>query len=80
VPSLTDRIEARRQRENGVAPASASPESLAVYNDLYANFAERAARLTAYRTRSDRARMIGQLNELDSLIHAMLAHLGEGSR
>ncbi len=77
MPSLTERFEARRQRENGEAPPSASAESLATYNDLYASFAERASRLTAYRSRSDRQRMIGQLREIDGVVHAMLAHLGE---
>lgn len=80
MPSLSDRFESRRQKESGEAPASASPESLATYNDLYARFSERASRLSAYRSRSDRGRMIGQLREIDDLVHAMLGHLGEKPR
>jgi hypothetical protein len=74
--SLTDRIEARRTAAIGERPVSASPESLATYNDLLADLAERVSRLPAYRTRSDRGRMVHQLTEVDSKLHAMLAHLG----
>ena len=74
--SLTDRIEARRNAEKGERPVSASPESLATYNDLLADLAERVSHLSAYRTHSDRARMVHQLEEVDSRLHAMLAHLG----
>jgi len=76
LPSLTDRIEARRNEAAGERPVSASPESLATYNDLLADLAERVSHLSAYRTRSDRARMVHQLTEIDSKVHSMLAHLG----
>jgi hypothetical protein len=74
--SLTNRIEERRNAAIGQRPVSASPESLATYNDLLADLAERVSRLSAYRTRSDRSRMVHQLAEIDSKVHAMLAHLG----
>jgi hypothetical protein len=74
--SLTDRIQSRRNAAIGQRPVSASPESLATYNDLLADLAERVSRLSAYRTRSDRGRMVHQLMEVDTKLHAMLAHLG----
>lgn len=77
MPTLSDRFEARRQKASGEAPPSASPETFVAYNDLFADLAERVSHLTGYRSRSDRARMVSQLKEIDGLVHAMLSHLGD---
>ncbi len=71
---LSDRLDARR-REAG--ESAEEPSSQAVdYEGLANDLADRVSRLGGYRGRSDRARILHQLTEIDQRVHALLALVG----
>ena len=71
---LSDRLEARRR---DVAESADEPSSEAVdYEGIANDLADRVSRLGGYRGRSDRARILHQLTEIDRRVHALLALLG----
>jgi hypothetical protein len=76
--SLSDRLEARRRAEMGEESPPSEADVSGAYNELAEDLAARVARLSVYRSRSDRARLINQLTGIDRRVHAMLERLGGG--
>lgn len=72
---LSDRIAARQQAEAGEAEASGSELTSDDYETQANALADRVSRLSRYRGRADRARVIHQLTEIDGLVHALLGRV-----
>lgn len=76
--SLIDRLEARRRAEMGQELSTPEADARGTYNELAEDLANRVARLSVYRSRSDRARLVHQLTEIDRRLHVMLDRLQSG--
>ncbi len=76
---LSDRLEERRRGETGQTATGDAPTE-ASYAELADEVARRVGRLPVYRTRSDRARIVHALTEIDRRLHAMLESLDAGRR
>jgi hypothetical protein len=72
---LSDRIAARQQSESGEADAPAVELTSDDYEAQANTLADRVSRLSRYRGRADRARVIHQLTEIDGLVHALLTRV-----
>jgi hypothetical protein len=70
---LSDRLQAKREAESG--PIESERFDAATYEKNAQGLADTVSRLGVYRSRSDRARIIHQLTDIERRAHELLEYV-----